>query len=349
MLLWAFREQLRYHPYSYNTIFYIGFALFVFSILITNVNLALKMIRYPELKVQEAVVLHVLLDSAKQYMFFTSPFLLVFSAALCISNIALIRHEGRRVVNILGIILSFLLVGGLLFLFKFDYYASGSQLEVMIHDLFANLFAAVYLYFECMLIGTIIAGAIAARSEPEPDRDFLIILGCGIRNDGSPTTLLRGRIDRAIAFDQKQREATGKELRFITSGGQGPDEIISESVSMKRYLIEQGIAPDRIIEEDRSTDTFENMRFSKEKILEIDPNAKIAFSTTNYHVFRSGLFARRVKMRAIGMGAKTKWYFWPNAAVREFVSLLTNHRGKQAVIFGVMIAFYLIMTLIEYR
>ena len=118
---------------------------------------------------------------------------------------------------------------------------------------------------------------------------------------------------------------------------------------MKRYLTEHGVPEEQIIEEDRSTDTFENMKFSKEKIWQIDPNGKIAFATTNYHVFRSGLFSRRVKMRAVGMGAKTKWYFWPNAAVREFVGLLTQHRGKQALILAAMIAFYVVMTFAAYQ
>ena len=54
-------------------------------------------------------------------------------------------------------------------------------------------------------------------------------------------------------------------------------------------------------------------------------------------------------MRAVGMGAKTRWYFWPNAAVREFVGLLTEHRGKQALIFGGMLAIYSALTLIVYR
>jgi uncharacterized SAM-binding protein YcdF (DUF218 family) len=90
------------------------------------------------------------------------------------------------------------------------------------------------------------------------------------------------------------------------------------------------------------------MRFSKEKIQALDPNGKIAFSTTNYHVFRSGLYARRVKMRAVGMGARTKWYFWPNAAVREFVGLLTEHRGKQALIIGGLIVTYLVLTVLAY-
>ena len=282
-------------------------------------------------------------------MLLTFPFLFLFSGALCVSNIALIRHEGKRLVNFLGILLSFLIVAGNVLLFVLDYHVSGSRTEVMLHDLITNFGAAIYLYFECMLIGTIAAYAIVLRYEPAPDKDFLIILGCGIRKDGTPTPLLRGRIDRALLFARAQERATGTMPRFITSGGQGPDEAIAESASMKRYLMEQGVPETQIIEENRSTDTAENMCFSKEIIQQIDPNAKVAFATTNYHVFRSGIFARRVKMRAVGVGAKTKWYFWPNAAVREFVGLLTKHRVKQALILGSMIAAYVVMTLLAYR
>ncbi len=347
-LIIAFFRQIEYNPYSYNTIYYMGFALFLLAVLVMLLHTTTLLIRHPEVYTAEQL-LHLLLGSAKTYMLLTSPFLLAFSAALCISNVSLIRHEGKRLVNVLGIILSFLLVAGEVFIFWFDYYASGSQFEVMIHDLIANLFAACYLYFECMLIGAIAADSIAARYEPEPDKDFLIILGCGIRKDGTPSPLLRGRVDRALAFAKKQKELTGKDLIFVTSGGQGPIEVISESASMKRYLIEQGVPEERIIEEDRSASTRENMRFSKEKIWAVDPGGKVAFSTTNYHVFRSGLYARRVKMRAVGMGAKTKWYFWPNAAVREFVGLLTDHKLKQAFVFGGMIIFYVVLTLLAYR
>ena len=348
LLLDAFFKQLQYNPYSYNTIFYIGFALFLLSVLATHVMITVQLLRFPE-EYRVGEVFNWMTNSASTFMILSLPFILIFSAALCISNISLIRHEGRRFVNILGIILSVLLVGGVAVLMRFNFYASGSQQEVMIHDLIANTFAAVYLYFECMLIGVIIANVIVVHYEPEKDKDFLIILGCGLRKDGTPTPLLRGRIDRALSFYRQQKTETGKELIFVTSGGQGPNEVISESASMKRYLIEQGIPAEQIVEEDRSTDTFENMKFSREKIRAINPNGKVAFATTNYHVFRSGLFARRVKMRAVGMGAKTKWYFWPNAAVREFVGLLTEHRGKQALILGGMIALYIALTLLIYR
>ena len=219
-LLWAFREQIRYNPYSYNTIFYFGFALFGVSVFVTCLVLGFRMLTEPEVYTPNQL-LHSLLDSAKTYMLISSPFLLVFSIGLCISNVSLIRHEGRRVVNLLGILLSFLIVGGMVFLFAFDYYVSGSRREVMLHDLITNLFAAIYLYFECMLLGIIVADVIAARYEPEKDKDFLIVLGCGLRKDGTPTNLLRGRLDRALAFAARQKRGEGADLRYLRRTGSG--------------------------------------------------------------------------------------------------------------------------------
>ncbi len=347
MLQHAFAEQLRYNPYSYNTIYYFGFSLFIAFILLIYVGLLIDQIREPDIYNANQSIL-VVYESARAFMFYTSPFILVFSICLCVSNISLIRHEGYRPVNLLGILLSLFLILGNIFLWWFDYFVSGSQFEVMIHDMVANLLAAVYLYVECMLIGIIVADLFAARYWPDYDKDFMIILGCGIRQDGTPTPLLRGRVDKALEFARRQKEATGKDLIFVPSGGQGPNEVISESESMKNYLLSKGIPEERILMEDQSTTTFENMKFSKEKIMAIDPNAKIAYSTTNYHVFRSGLFARRVKMRAQGIGARTKWYFWPNAAVREFVGLLTQHRGKQILILSSMILLYLTLTFVVF-
>ena len=346
-LIIAFFRQIRYNPYSYNTIYYFGFSVFTFFVILEYCVL-IYYIAISEESYNSVSVLSYLVNAADGFMLLTFPFLFIFSAALCISNISLLRHEGKRFVNVLGIILAVLIVGGGVLIYAFDYYATGSEFQVMMHDIFANTLSAIYLYFECMILGVIVADAIAAKHEPRYDKDYVIILGCSMQKDGKPTPLLRGRIDRAIEFAKKQKEETGKDLIFVTSGGKGPNEPISESECMKRYLLEQGIPEERILEEDKSTNTFENMKFSKEKILEISPSAKVAFSTTNYHVFRSGLYARRNKLRAVGMGAKTKWYFWPNAAVREFVGLLTAHKLKQAVIFTSLIVFHVALTLFIY-
>ena len=187
------------------------------------------------------------------------------------------------------------------------------------------------------------------RHEPKKEQDYLIVLGCGLRKDGTPTPLLAGRVDRALRFYRAQLEETGKAPVFITSGGQGPNEVVSESASMKAYLMEQGVPEAHILEEDRSRTTYENMQFSKGIIQAGKPDAKVAFATTNYHVFRSGLMARRVKLPAEGMGAKTKWYFWPNAAVREFVGLLTEHRLKQGLVLGGMVLLYVVSTVLIYQ
>ena len=345
-LLDAFLKQLQYNPYSYNTILYAGFALFLLSLFGTYTVAALtargQTAGFP------ADVLYPLLHSAKNYMLLTSPFLVLFSVALFVSNMALIRHEGRRFVNVLGMLLALCLLAGEALVGYLDLRSAISARAVLLQNMAVNLIAAMYLYFECMIVGAMVADLIAARYVPEKDKDYLVVLGCGLKKDGSPTPLLKGRLDLALDFDKKQREAGGKEARFLVSGGQGPDEVRPEAHAMRDYLLEQGIAPERIDVEDRSTDTAENMRFSRDIIHASDPAAKVAFFTTNYHVFRAGLKARRVKMRAVGMGAKTRWYFWPNAAVREFVGLLTEHRGKQAFVILILLAVYAALTVLAF-
>ena len=366
LLLRAFFLQMRYNLYSYNTIIYFGFALFALFISATYTNLFTLLRGLPQETVL-ANLLSNLLGSAKTFSLLTFPFLLLFSLALIVSNLSLIRHEGFRPVNLLGILLALLLLGGEVLIFALDFAYSGSETEVMLHDLVTNLLASIYLYFECMMLGTMVADTIAARYEPAKDKDYIIVLGCAIRKDGTPTPLLRSRLNRALTFAAAQEKETGKAPVFVLSGGQGADECVSEAECMRRYLAGQGVPEDRMILEDRSTDTAENMAFSKKLILDRvrpgdsgeaprgywpsldDPEARIAFSTTNYHVFRSGLKARRVKMRALGMGCRSKWYFWPNAAVREFVGLLTQHRVKQGLILLSLVVFYAVLTIVVYK
>ena len=348
LLIRAFFLQMRYNLNSNNTIIYFGFALFSLFVAATCAMLFFELRAIPPEHILTNLMGR-LLSSAKTFAILTFPFLFLFSAALVISNLSLIRHEGFRPVNLLGILLAILLVGGEALIFGLDFYATGSETEVMLHDMFTNLFAAIYLYFECMMLGTMAADAIAARYEPKKDKDYIIVLGCAIRKDGTPTPLLRGRLDRALSFARAQEAETGKAPIFVLSGGQGPDECVSEAECMRRYLAEQGVPAERMLLEDRSADTAENMKNSKELILARNENAVVAFSTTKYHVFRSGLKARRVKLRALGMGSRTKWYFWPNAAVREFVGLLTQHRGKQAAILLALILFYTALTVACYK
>ncbi len=375
LLMRAYVRQLRYNPYSYNTVYYVGFSLFVLSALATQLYMLADAFRTGlDADAGAAVLIPAamrMLGSARFYIMLSFPFIAVYSLVLIVTNIWLVRHEGRSPLNLLGIVLAVLLIGGEILLFvsvrkagsagalSFAGSADRHRLtadmlkRTVLQQMAVNLYAAVYLYFECMLIGTIAANAVVVRYEPEKNKDYIIVLGCGIRKDGTPTPLLAGRLDRAYRFYQEQIRQTGKAPLFITSGGQGPDEVISESESMKNYLMDKGVPAEHILQEQRSATTYENMLYSKQVIMDAaaddrtaDPGeaGKILFATTNYHVFRSGLLARRVKMRAIGIGAKTKWYFWPNASVREFAGLLTKHRLKQALVLGGMLLFYAVST-----
>ena len=347
-LLWrAFRLQLKESPYSYNTIFYFGFALFILSLAGTYVYITIHSFRNPQ-SFREAQTIFTLLHSAKNYMLLTAPFLLLFAGSLFVSNIMLIRHEGFRFVNVLGIILSFLLIAGQALIDYLDYRAAVYGQQSLGENLLINLLAAFYLYFECMIIGSAVADIIAAKGNAEKDRDFLIVLGCALKKDGTPTPLLKGRLNLALQFRNAQMQKNGKEAFFVVSGGQGVDEIQSEAAAMQTYLLEQGISPGRILTESRSVNTLENMQFSKEIIDAVRKDAKVAFFTTNYHVFRAGLKAEQTGLDAVGMGAPTKWYFWPNAAVREYVGLLTEHRRKQAIILFAVTAVYTALTVLAY-
>ena len=343
----AFRRQLRYDLYSYNTILYAGFSLFLLSLFGAHAYVAVQACLHPA-DFHAMQMVYTLLHSAKNYMLLTAPLLILFSGALFVSNVSLIRHEGLRVVNLLGIFLAVILVAGEIVVAILDFRSAFSTNARLLRNMIVNMAAALYLYFECMIVGAATADVIAARQIPEKDKDALIVLGCGLKKDGTPTPLLRGRLELALAFDREQQAQSGKLARYVVSGGQGPDEVQSEAASMREYLLTQGIAPERILMEDQSTDTEENMRFSRAVLEQHSPSARAAFFTTNYHVFRSGLKARAAGLRADGMGAQTRWYFWPNAAVREFVGLLTEHKGKQAFVLLLLLTVYAALTVLIY-
>ena len=198
------------------------------------------------------------------------------------------------------------------------------ELKYVRDAIIRTVVSSAFVYFECILFSAMACTLYAAKHEPKYNQDFIIILGCKVGKDGKPLPLLRGRIDRALAFYHNQLEKTGKKACFIPSGGKGSDEVISEAECMKNYLIEQGIDEKDIYPETQSASTLENMRFSKKIADAHKENANILFSTTNYHIFRSGIFSAKAGMRADGIGAKTKWYFWPNAQMREFIGLLAG-------------------------
>ncbi len=337
IMLWHFFRSRGPALYSYATIYYAGFSLFSLMIGLVTAYASVRHMMNPK-DYPMLMTYDVIKSASWHFMYLTSPLVAVFAAAMILSNLALLRHEKPRIRNVLGILISLLLIGGeLLGWFLFTRDRSGSETMMRVVDTFQNTYATVFVYFECMLTGAIICGIRAVKHQPERDKDFIVILGCWFRKDGSLPPLLRGRVDRAIAFWNQQKEENGKEAILIPSGGQGRNETMPEAEAMRRYLIEQGIADHLIRPEDQSANTYQNMEFSGKIVREINPEGKVIFATTNYHVFRSGVWAGLAGLPAEGIGSRTKWWFWPNAFMRETIGLLQN-RWKQEILFLVLLA-----------
>lgn len=295
----------------------------------------------------------ILFDSGKSFLFLTMIPLVIFCIILSISNIILVRREGFRFQNLLGIILGFAVIGGLTVVaFLGGQLYIGSGLRQYVFMVLDTAFTYTFCYFECMLFATMACAISSTRYKIKSPVDYIIILGCAIRSDGSPTPLLRGRIDRALEFERAQFKNKELHAKFVPSGGQGDDEVISEAESMKRYLVSNGVPEEQILKEDKSVNTYQNMKFSK-KVIEDDcgdsEKVKIAFSTTNYHVFRGYTLAKKFNMKVRGLSAKTKYYFFPNAFLREFVGLLWEKKKVHIIFIGsISLFFAIIYFLIKY-
>lgn len=281
----------------------------------------------------------------------TTPFMLL-AGAIAFSNIWLMRHEGRRPQNMLGIGLALAWILGLAVIevlpslfnpFGWDAYTLAVRVTYSI--------GYVLTFMECLLLSTIVSAFLSTKYKPPYDKDYLIILGCCIRDDGTLTPILRGRADAAIKFEREQYAATKKHAKFVPSGGQGADEVISESEAMKRYLMEQGYPAEQIVMEDKSVNTNQNIEFSRDRIKEdkgkLD-GVRAGFATTNYHIFRGYILSKKHGLDAQGISGKTKWYFYPNAFLREFVGLLFDKKWFVILIVLLLLASYtLVMHLLS--
>ena len=308
--------------YSYTTIFCMGFSLFS---LITGVIMLRATIQHLQQPAFFSIrsVCSSLQGSCIRFMMLTLPPVLLVVIGLVISNLALLRYEKPFLMNLLGFIASFLiLIAEGIGVFFFTRQSTGSEWELRIFNTLSNVYATVFVYFECMIAGFAICALKAALHHPAFDKDCIIVLGCYFRPDGTLTPLLTARVDAAIAFWRAQKAENGKTAILIPSGGQGEDECMAEAEAMRRYMLSQGIPDDLIFPECQSHSTIQNMRFSKDIIDKERSGGKTIFVTTNYHVFRSGIWAAQAGLPAEGLSSPTRWWFWPTAFVRECAGIL---------------------------
>jgi uncharacterized SAM-binding protein YcdF (DUF218 family) len=152
-----------------------------------------------------------------------------------------------------------------------------------------------------------------SHKEVPKNADYLIVLGARVKGT-VPSLAFASRINTAAKYLKKN-----KDTLVIASGGKGPGEDISEAESIRRELVNQGINETRIILEDQSTDTYENINFSKKLIPE---GAKIGLVVTNnFHLYRAVSIARNYGLQVQGLPAETPWIAVVKSYSREYLAI----------------------------
>ncbi|WP_086348174.1 YdcF family protein [Candidatus Enterococcus clewellii] len=253
------------------------------------------------------------------------------------------RKEGHSLANLLTLFLATGLTGLLIL----DY-VSGHFLPDWLASIF-SIFPVILAYFAIVFYNFLTISIIYQFNRPKYTQDYIIVLGAGLIDGKRVPPLLGNRIEKAMYFYNKQIKKTEKVPKIIMSGGKGDDEHLAEGLAMKQYAIEKGIPETNILVEANSVNTLENMRFSKE-IMEEDfgsSNYQAIFTTNNFHLFRAGLFAREAGLKADGIGAKTAFYFLPNAFLREFAAIVLMRKRRHIMVCATIVGVYLLFALLQ--
>jgi len=174
------------------------------------------------------------------------------------------------------------------------------------------LIAAGILY--CLILSICMIHAANKKTQNPPQA--IIVLGCKV-NGTVPSLMLSRRI--AAAYDVLQKNP---ELICVVSGGQGSNEAISEAECMKNELTKRGISEDRILTEEQSASTSENLRFSKAILENAGITGDVYLATDSYHQFRAQLLAKNEGYSACyPVTPYTSWYLVPTYWVREWFGL----------------------------
>ncbi len=263
---------------------------------------------------------------------------LAFPAALIIvffiEGIRMIRHEGLKLSNMLSMLFSILLYGYL----AVWPVIGNLEKNTWSTTLYAVISLSVFYVLALLAMYSLSAILNLIHLKKSRNADYIVVLGAGILGT-KVTPLLAARIDRGIELLKRNPNAV-----LLMSGGQGPGEDIPESEAMAAYALDHGVDADRILMEQQSVSTEENLRFSKALMEKEKP--KIIIVTTAYHVFRALILAKQQGIRCVGFGAKTKWYFTLNALMREFAGYLRLTWKKHALVIGIVAGILMILNLI---
>jgi uncharacterized SAM-binding protein YcdF (DUF218 family) len=176
----------------------------------------------------------------------------------------------------------------------------------------------------CLCVGILVAAVTGcfvfrgAMGSPGQDCRYVIVLGAGV-NGTTPSQSLQWRIHTAYEY-----LTANPQVQCIASGGQGPDEAISEAQCIYDHLTARGIDGSRIWLEDRSTSTAENFAFSKALLDErFGDGYSAVYVTNDFHIFRAGQIAHDAGLSNMNhVHSNTVWYLVVPSCLRECVAVL---------------------------
>ena len=176
-----------------------------------------------------------------------------------------------------------------------------------------TVLAVIGVTFTATLFSVVVSDV---RGDADVACDYVIVLGAGIRGE-TPSRTLSDRLDRTVEYMNAHPECIA-----IVSGGQGDDEDITEALAMERYLISRGIPEARIIKEEKSRNTHENMNFSRE-IIDSRGGGSVAVISSDYHIYRARRLAENAGLAPVMVSAKTSLpVLFINCTFREAFALV---------------------------
>ena len=184
---------------------------------------------------------------------------------------------------------TYISVSLLFFAFLTAVYNLGSPAVIRV----VSVIVSIGLIYFCAVEYLVVSNA---KTDTNSGRRYLIVLGAAVHGD-VPSLSLQHRLEGALDYLNTYPESTA-----IVSGGKGNGENITEARCMKEWLTSYGIDESRIIEEDKSTSTLENLTFSWEIIKAAGGNADdMAILSSNYHLYRAKSMARSLGMDPVGV------------------------------------------------
>lgn len=166
-----------------------------------------------------------------------------------------------------------------------------------------------------LALSAIMVMAATINTPTYSDSVTALVLGCDITGE-APSKMLKNRLEKALIYLNEVPDA-----KVVVTGGKGANRLYSESAVEAKWLTEKGIAPERIILEDRSTDTYENIQYAVELLTQNGLPPQAVLFTDGFHQLRCQLYARSFGLQATGVASNTPWGLLPAYWLREQMAL----------------------------